>query len=229
MNCIIVDDDILSLKATQFCVEKTDFLKVSGTFTNPLEAIKFIQENKQIDLIFLDIEMPEISGLDLIRTFKDIPQIILITGNKEYAVEAFDYDITDFLLKPLEYSRFLKAVLKAREIKEGLKISQRNTDDLFIKKDSQLIRINCSEIVCIEALADYVTIHTTTAKYTILSTMKSIESRLPENDFARIHRSWIIRIDRIKVIDDTIVFVEDKSLPISRTHREHLFKKLNLL
>ncbi len=229
MNCIIVDDDVMSVKAAQLCAEKTDFLKVVGTFTNPLEAIRFIQGNKHIDVIFLDIEMPEMNGLELLRTFKDIPQIILMTGNKEYAVEAFDYDITDFLLKPLEYARFLKASLKAREIKEGVKISQRNTNDLFIKKDSQLIRINSKEIVYVEALADYVTIHTTSGKYTILATMKSMESRLPENDFARIHRSYIIRLDRIKVIDDAIVFVEDKSLPISRTHRENLFNKLNLL
>lgn len=229
MNCIIVDDDLLSLKNTQFCVEKTDFIQVIGTFTNPLEAIRFIQENKNIDLIFLDIEMPEMNGLDLIRTFKDIPQIILVTGNKDYAVEAFDFDITDFILKPIEYPRFLKAVLKAQEIKDGIKISQRNTDDLFIKKDSQLIRISSRDIVYIEALADYVTIHTTTTKYTILSTMKSIESRLPQEDFARIHRSYIIRLDRIKVIDDAIVFVDEHSFPISRTHKENLFNKLNLL
>lgn len=229
MKCILVDDDALALKTIQYCVERTDFATVAATFTNPLDAIQFIQENKDIDLIFLDIEMPEMNGLDLIRTFKDIPQIILVTGNKEYAVEAFDYDITDFLLKPIDYSRFLKAILKAREIKEGIKISQRNTDDLFIKKDSQLIRINSKEILFIEALADYVSIHTTHGKHTILSTMKSIESKLPSNDFARIHRSYIIRLDRIKVIDDAIVFVEDKSLPISRSHRENLFNKLNLL
>lgn len=229
MNCIIVDDDALARKTALFCAEKTDFLKVVGVFSNPLEAIQFLQENKHVDLILLDIEMPEMNGLELIRTFKDIPQIILMTGNKEYAVEAFDYDITDFLLKPLEYNRFLKAVLKARDMKEGIKISQRNTDDLFIKKDSKLIRINAKEIICIEALADYVTIHTISAKHTILSTMKSMEARLPENDFARIHRSYIIRIDRIRVIEDTIVFVEDKSFPISRTHRDNLFNKLNLL
>lgn len=229
MNCIVVDDDEFSLKATVHCVERTDFLTLSGVFTNPVEAIMFIRENKDIDLIFLDIEMPEMTGLDFIRTLTDIPQIILVTGNKEYAVEAFDYDITDFLLKPVDYARFLKAALKAKEIKDGVKISQRNTEDLFIKRDSQLVRINSREIIWIEAMADYVTIHTTSAKYTILSTMKSIESRLPADDFARIHRSFIIRLDRIKVIDDTIVFVEDKSFPISRTHRENLFNKLNLL
>lgn len=229
MNCIIVDDDPLSLKAAQQCVDKTGFLKVAGMFSNPLEAIRFLRESKRIDLILLDIEMPEMSGLELIRTFKDIPQIILMTGNKEYAVEAFDYEITDFLLKPLEYPRFLKAALKAKEMNEGVKVSQRNRDDLFIKKDSQLIRVNSKDIVYIEALADYISIHTTNAKYTILSTMKAIESRLPEDDFARIHRSYIIRIDRIKVIEDAIVFVDDKSFPISRTHRENLFKKLNLL
>lgn len=228
MNCIIIDDDSIALKAIEHCVERSEMLNLVGIASNAEEGLKLLEKNNEIDLVFLDIEMPEMSGLDLIKNFKT-PQVIIITGNKEYASEAFDYNITDFILKPIDFTRFLKAVHKAKDIKEGLKVSKRDTDDLYIKKDSRLIRVDAKDIVYIEALSDYVNIFTTKEKFTLLSTMKSIESRLPQNDFSRIHRSYIIRLDRIKEIEDETISLGEKNFPISRTYRGDFFKKLNLL
>ena len=228
MNCIIVDDDELSRLALKQCVERTDNLKLIAECSNPTEALGIIRSQK-IDLIFLDIEMPEMSGLEFIRNFQDLPQIIFVTINKEYGAEAFDYNVTDFLVKPVEYARFLKGVDKAREINDTLQISNEGATDIFIKKDSRLIKIDVSEINWIEALADYVNIYTSNGRFTVLSTMKSIEQKLPQREFARIHRSYIIRIDKIREIEDNAVNINEQIIPISRSYKENLMKRLNLI
>ena len=228
MKCIIIDDDSIALKAIEHCVERSEMLTLVGTAKNAEEGLKLLEKNTDIDLVFLDIEMPEMTGLELIKNFQT-PQVIIVTGNKEYASEAFDYNITDFILKPIDYNRFLKAIHKAKDIKDGLRVSKRDTDDLYIKKDSRLIRVNAKDIIYVEALSDYVNIFTSNEKFTLLSTMKSIESRLPQNDFSRIHRSYIIRLDRIKEIEDETISLGEKTFPISRTYRGDFFKKLNLL
>ena len=227
MNCIIIDDDELAVKTVKHSIERTDFLSLIGSAMNAKEGLSLLENNKDIDLVFLDIEMPEMTGFDLMKNFKT-PQVILMTGKKEYAAEAFDYDVTDFILKPIDYTRFLKAAHKAKEIKESVKLSHNNNEYVFIKKDSRLIRLNLSDILYVEALADYVTIHTTKDRYTILSTMKSIENRLAFNDFSRIHRSYIIRLDKIREIEDETVSLGEKVLPISRTYKHDFLKKLNL-
>ena len=230
MNCLIIDDDEIARRSVQHCVERTDFLQLAGVCSSIPEALKIIRE-KKIDLIFLDVEMPEMTGLDFLRTFKDIPQIILITGKKEYAAEAFDYEVTDFLLKPIEYARFLKASMKAQQIAQNMSgDGDVGEDGLFIKKEgSRLIRITAKDILYVEALADYVNIHTSEGRHTLLATMKSIESKLPSKDFIRIHRSYIVRIDKISEIEENSVNIGGKSLPVSRSHKEDLFKRLRLL
>jgi DNA-binding LytR/AlgR family response regulator len=228
ITCLIVDDDEIARRSVQHAVERTDFLKLVGTCASVPEAMKIIRENK-VDLVFLDVEMPEMSGMDFLRTFKEIPQIILITGKKEYAAEAFDYDVTDFLLKPVEYARFLKAALKAQTIRDSMEVKD-GEDALFIKKDgNRLVRLPAKEILFVEALADYVNIHTRDARHTVLATMKSIEAKLPSKDFIRIHRSYIVRLDQVKEIEENAVRVDGKSLPVSRSHKEDLFKRLKLL
>lgn len=230
MNCLIVDDDEIARKVVEQCVSRTDFLTLSGSCASIPEALTLIRKQK-IDLIFLDVEMPEMSGMDFLRTFKEIPQIILITGKKEYAAEAFDYDVTDFLLKPIDYARFLKAAMRAQNIQDNLKTQQDGEEEaLFIKKEgTRFLRLPMNEIIWVEALADYVQINTKDGRHTILSTMKSIESRLPQRDFARIHRSYIVRLDKIQEIEENSVNVGGKSLPVSRSHKEDLFKRLNML
>lgn len=228
MNCIIVDDDELSRMALKQCIERTENLELIAECSNANEAIEVIR-NKKIDLIFLDIEMPEMSGIDFIRNFTDLPQIIFVTVYKDYGAEAFDYNVTDFLVKPVEYSRFVKAVTKARDINENLQISNEGTTDIFIKKDGRLIKVDVKEINWIEALADYVNIYTVSGRFTVLSTMKSIEQKLPHKEFARVHRSYIVRLDKIKEIEDNAININDNIIPISRSYKDNLMKRLNLI
>lgn len=228
MNCIVVDDDELAIKLVENCIERIDFLTLIGTATSGTEAVQLLEKHKNIDVVFLDIEMPGMSGIDFVKNYKT-PQVIFITGNKDYAAETYDYNVTDFIVKPVEFNRFLKASQKAKEIKESISISQRNTDDLYIKKNSRLIRISAKDVLYIEAMADYVHIYTATEKFTILSTMKAIESKLQNYDFTRIHNSYIIRLDKIVEIEDEIITIAGKSLPLSRKYKGVFFQKLNLL
>jgi len=229
MNCLIIDDDPIARKTVEHCIARTEGLHLAGSCAGVTEALKIIKQQKT-DLIFLDVEMPEMSGIDFLRTFREIPQIILITGKKEYAAEAFDYDVTDFLLKPIDYARFVKAISKAQTIAGSTQMNDDDSDGLFIKKESsRFVRVALKEILYVEALADYVNIHTKEGRHTVLSTMKSLESRLPVKDFIRVHRSFIVRLDKIDEIEENAVNVGGKIIPVSRSHREELFNRLKML
>ncbi|MBK9800005.1 MAG: response regulator transcription factor [Bacteroidetes bacterium] len=228
LRCIIVDDDENSRSVIKHCVSKTEFLSLEGIYSSAKDALVGLK-SKPADVIFLDVEMPEMSGIDFMKTFTDIPQVVIVTSKKEYAAEAYDYNVTDFVSKPIDYARFLKAAEKAREMHSSITRSEINLDEIFIKKDSRLIKLHANEINWIEALSDYVNIYTTGQRYTVLTTMKGIESKLPPKDFARVHRSYIIRIDKIKEIEENTVFIGENAIPISRSHKEALLKKLNLL
>lgn len=229
MNCIVIDDDDISRKTVEACIRRTDFLNLSASFSSAGEALGYVASNK-CDLIFLDMEMPEINGIEFLKSFKSSAQIIVVSGKKEYAAEAFDFNVTDYLIKPVEYSRFLKAAIRSSELKTSFQVSQNESDDIFIKKDSRLIKLNAKDIVWIEALADYVNIYCLNGdRHTLLATMKLMEDKLKKTDFARIHRSFIIRLDKIKEIEENSVTVNGKVLPISRGYKDNLFKKLNLI
>ncbi len=227
MNCIIVDDDEIAVKSIKHCIEKVDFITLVGIASCGADALSLLEKNKDIDLVFLDIEMPDMSGIDLVKNFK-LPQVIFITGSKEYAAESYDFNVTDFLLKPVDFPRFLKAVQRANDIKESIKVSKSNSDELYLKKDARLIRVNAKDILYVEAMGDYVCVYTAKERFTILSTMKSVENRLPKADFARIHNSFIIRLDKIVEIEDETISMGEKTLPISRTYKNAFFQKLNL-
>jgi DNA-binding LytR/AlgR family response regulator len=228
MNCIIVDDDELSRLALRHCVERTENLTLIAECENANDALAYIR-SQQIDLIFLDIEMPEMSGIDFIRNFQDLPQIIFVTINNGYRAEAFDYNVTDFIIKPIEYSRFIQGVDKAREINETIQVGNEGDSDIFIKKDNRLIKVDVKEINWIEALADYVNIYSSNGRLTVLSTMKSIEQKLPFNEFARVHRSYIIRIDKISQMNANTLKIGEQIIPISRTYKEKFLIILNLI
>jgi DNA-binding LytR/AlgR family response regulator len=171
------------------------------------------------------------TGLEFIKTLSaSRPEVILITSNKEFAAEAFEYDVTDFLVKPVSYERFLKAVSKAKRNfdKKGTTINTID-DHIFIKVSSRFIKLELKNILYIEALADYVTIYTSTDKYTIHSTMKGIESSLPGNDFARVHNSYIVRLDKIQSIEDNSISVGKSTIPVSRTRLKPLMQRLKLM
>ncbi|MEE4198127.1 MAG: LytTR family DNA-binding domain-containing protein [Bacteroidales bacterium] len=232
MNCIIVDDDALSRRVVEEFVERTDFLTLTHSFNDAVEAINaFNKGNEDIDLIFLDIEMPEMDGIDFLNTLKNLPQVIIISSKEKYAVNAFDYDVTDYLLKPITYSRFYKAVLKAKNIHE---IKERNdVDEIYVKKNSALVRLKYEEILWVEALENYVIINSFNEKFTIHFTMKSIESQLPSRQFKRVHRSYIINVKKIDRIEDNSIYIKHaeglKNIPIGKAYKERFMNDINLM
>ncbi|MBS9524513.1 response regulator transcription factor [Litoribacter alkaliphilus] len=230
-SCILVDDDRMSLKILEILVAKTTFLEIAGVFDHPMEAFKMLSE-KKVDILFLDIEMPEMNGLELLETLIEKPQIIMTTYNNSYAVPAFDYEVADFLLKPIvNYSRFLKAVNKALKNLEHANRKAVNFDNeqIFVKIDSLLMNFNLRDILYIEAFGDYVKIHTNDKMYITHAKLKTVEETLPHNAFSRVHRSFIVRLDKIDNIDLSNLEIAKRVIPISNSYRSNLMDKINLL
>jgi DNA-binding LytR/AlgR family response regulator len=241
MNCIIIDDDKLSRKLVEEFVNRTEGLKLLNSFSNAIDAINAFNKDQKVDLIFLDIEMPEMTGMEFLKSLKYKPQIIIISAKDKYALEAFEYDVTDYILKPVSYARYFKAVDKAlsrqKDISSPSKQNQNAEEDekeeIFIKKNSSLIRIQYDEIFWIEALENYVILNTFNEKFTIHFTMKSIEKKLPATKFKRVHRSYIVNINKITSIEDNSVVVDtaegSRIIPIGKSFRDKLMKDLNLM
>jgi DNA-binding LytR/AlgR family response regulator len=228
MNCIIVDDDDASRKVITHLANQIDFLTVVTTCANPIEAMKVLQK-EDVDLMFLDIEMPEMSGMDMLKTMEQRPQVILTTSHKEYALDAYDLNVVDYLVKPVELPRFIKAVNKAKEHAGSEDQVSTAYDYFFIKKDSVLTKVPIKDILWIEALGDYITIHTKDQRFVLHTTLKSVESKLPSDKFIRVHRSYIVQIDNVKLVEDTTIFINDVSIPVGALYKEHFMKRLNPL
>lgn len=233
MNSIIIDDDKLSRRIIKEYVSKLDFLNLHDSFDNAVEAINYIKQGKDIDLIFLDIEMPEMSGLEFLDTLKNPPQIIIVSSKENYALEAFEYDVTDYLLKPIVFGRFFKAVDKARGYYLKAQDNAEQKNEIFIKKNSSLIKLKYEEILWVEALENYVIVSTFNERYTIHFTMKAIEKKLPPSKFIRVHRSYIVNISNINVIQDNLLIIPInggvKTIPIGKSYKESLMNDLNLM
>lgn len=230
MRCIVVDDDELSRSVIEDLINETDSLELIKSCEDAVEAFKVIKE-EHIDLVFLDIEMPKMDGLEMLRTLSPLPQVILVTAHEKYAVESYEYDVTDFLHKPISLARFMKAVDKAYNRFETNRADITSQDKtIFIKADSKLVQINTEDILYIEALGNYMRIFTAgEQKYTILSTMKDIISKLSSDDFVRVHRSFIVRLDKIKTIEDNYIVINNKQINIGKAYKDDLTQKLNLL
>jgi DNA-binding LytR/AlgR family response regulator len=230
MNCIIVDDDEMMRLDLENKISQTMVLNLVGSCASALEAAELLM-TKNVDLIFLDVMMPGMTGLDFVKTLAaSKPEIIMVTSNKDFAVEAFEYDVTDFLVKPVSFERFLKAVSKAKRNFDKKGTSVNSIDDhIFIKVSSRFVKLELKNILFIEALADYVTIHTLTEKYTIHSTMKGIESALPADDFLRVHNSYIVRLDKIASVTENHISIHKTTVPVSRTKSKILKQRLKML
>jgi DNA-binding LytR/AlgR family response regulator len=202
-------------------------LEVIGKFQNSIEAKKFVDSNN-VDLIILDVEMPELNGLNFIKSIENVEHIILISSNSNYAAESYDYSVTDYIVKPLSKERFSSAISKVKEVSESIKTSS-DRDFAFVKDGTKIVRIDFNEILFIEALADYVQINTVDDRYTVLATMKSMQANLPQNDFFRVHRSYIVRKDKIKIIEDNMILMDKKNIPISRSAKQEFFNTFNFL
>jgi len=234
MNCIIIEDDKLSLRIIEEFVTKTADLNLLETFNNAVDAINLLGEDNDVQLIFLDIELPDMTGMEFLESLKISPQVIIISSKDKYAVDAFDHEVTDYLVKPISYARFFKAIERARkrfQMRNGLdKIGK---DEIFIKKNSTLVRLRYDDILWVEALENYVIFNTFDDKYTIHFTMKAIEQKLPPDKFTRVHRSYIVNTGSIEVIEDNSVLIRiqdgTKNIPIGKSYKDKLMGDINLM
>ncbi|CAA0194947.1 LytR/AlgR family response regulator transcription factor [Tenacibaculum maritimum] len=235
MNCIIIDDEKLARTVIKTLCKEMKSLQIVDEFPNALQAIKFLNEN-EIDLIFLDIHMPDFTGFDFVKTLKNPPQVILTTSDPNFALEAFQYEcIVDYLLKPVTFDRFERAIQKvvkkkALEVK-SLKNERKETysNDFYVNIDRRLIKIDLPSIYLIEAKGDYINIKTDDKNYIVHSTLKKIEEKLPDSLFLKVHRSYIINLKKIIDIEDNSVLIKRDVVPVSRSKRPELMKRLNLL
>ena len=229
LKCLIVDDDDLSRGIIEDLIEDTEQLELVKSCSDSIEAFNILKKSN-IDVVFLDVEMPKMDGLELLKNLSELPQVVLVTSHAKYAVDSYEYDVTDFIKKPITYARFLKSVNKILLKFEAnqVNISSKNRT-IFIKSDSKFIQINIDNIFWIQAKGNYIQVNTSMGKYIVLSTMKDIRTKLPDNEFIRVHRSFIVRIDKIEAIEDNYLIVNNKQVIIGRSYKEKLEKKLNML
>ena len=227
MKCVLIDDEPMDLMALSELMSSYDEIEIVGKFHDPIEAKDFVN-NSKVDIIVLDVEMPELNGLDFIKSIINVEHIVLISSHKTYAADSYDYNVTDYIVKPISKKRLNQAVEKIKLVSDSIKTSF-DRDFAFVKDGTKIIRIDFKEILFIEALADYVQINTVHGRYTVLATMKSMQANLPEDDFFRIHRSYIVRKDKIRVIEDNMILMETKNIPISRSSKQEFFNTFNFL
>ncbi|AZB23886.1 LytR/AlgR family response regulator transcription factor [Chryseobacterium bernardetii] len=220
IKCIIVDDEPLAISLLEQYVQKIPFLELVFSTENPIEALEYIQNNNS-DLIFLDIQMPELTGINFMKIVGAKQKFILTTAYSEYALEGYEHNIVDYLLKPVSFERFLKSAIKAQE-----RFSfQEEEACFFVKSSGQQHRINFNEILYIESIKDYVNIRTVGEEYIVLDTLKSLENQLPTK-FVRIHKSFIINLDKIKSIGAKKLKVSEHEIPIGDSYRSNLLGRL---
>ncbi|HEX8505839.1 MAG TPA: LytTR family DNA-binding domain-containing protein [Hymenobacter sp.] len=234
LRCLVVDDDPLSVQIVLNCIANTPFLTAVGSYNNPVEAAEFLR-TQSIDLLFLDVEMPLMSGIDLLRTLQHPPLVVLITSSKEYAVQAFEQAVVDYLVKPVSYPRFLQASQKALEAAQrrpsaetdAIEAAAAGADFTFVKVDNKLVRVGFEEVRYVEALGDYVHIVTGQSKLIVYSTMKAVEEKFPSSRFVRVHRSFIVNINRIQALEDNTVLVDGKHISVGQTYLRDVLQRLN--
>ncbi len=237
MKCVIIDDEPLAVELLQDFVKKVEALELINTFNNAIDAVSFINQNN-VDLIFLDIQMPHFSGIDFLNTIEKKPLVIFTTAYSDYAVEGFNLGAVDYLVKPIPFHRFLKAVVRAQQIflptapqtiSENANAPEIDQDFMFVRAEYENVKLNFADILFIEGLKDYVKIYTTDNKFTLtLISLIKLENLLSSKGFARIHRSYIINIKHVKSIQKNKVLISDKRIPISESYKNTFFEKINL-
>ena len=231
INCIIIDDEPLGRDLVESFAKEVSYLNIMGIFDNPVTALSFLEENS-VELIFSDIEMPKINGLDFLRTLENPPVFIFITAYREIALDGFDTGATDYLVKPVRFDRFLKAVQKAKnhiDLKRNSTSSQDNNDKIFIKSEGKIIKILLSEILYIEAQGDYLNVHTKSEIYSTQMTLTSMEESLQNKKFYRIQRSFILNLDFVRSVHGNMLeLLNGQSISVSVNKKEELYKLLGM-
>ncbi len=230
MKSIIVEDEVMARKSIETLCSKVDAINIVGIYEDAESALTGL-EKQEVDLIFLDIDMPGMSGLELLDKISVLPQIIFTTGNKEYAYDAYEYEVTDFLTKPITQPRFLKAIEKAISNQDKLNaIAHASTqNEIYIKADGRFVRLAYDDIFYFENVGDYVKVVSSHGNFIIHGSMKSIDNRIAHPRFLKVHRSYIVNMDKIKDIEDNTIVIEKKVIPVSRSHRPILMKSINIL
>lgn len=230
MNCIVVDDNKMARTAIKLMIEQVDFLHFKKECANPIEAVDYLK-TEDIDLVFLDVEMPGMTGMELIKNLKKRPIIILITSKEDYAVEAFELSVADYIIKPVSLSRFALAVSRAKELFDSKDVKKEITpkDYIFVRSNSILTKIKLDDIMYLQALGDYVNIFSGNRRNTVHCTLKSMEEKLPINKFYRLHRSYLVAIDHVDHVEENAAYVGKHTLPIGEQFKKELLNKLNLI
>jgi len=225
LKAIIVDDEPIARNFLEKYCEKNGNIEVAGSFPSAGSALDFLKLN-EIDIIFLDVEMPDINGFQLIDQLQYLPKIILTTSKTDYAFEAYQYNVADYLKKPFTYNRFADSVSKVID-KEVQPPPDANQEDIFIKSDGKLTRLSYGDILYIESVGDYVKYITGSKHYLTHSTLKEVEEKMNRNHFMKVHRSYIVNLRKIKDIQDHSLVIEGKVIPISKAHKPDVLQRIN--
>lgn len=230
IRCLVVDDKPLAIDILADYIRKTPFLTLAATHSNPIEALSIIRE-QQIDLIFLDIQMPELTGLQLMKIVGKHCKVILTTAYAEFALDGFEHDVVDYLLKPIPFERFYRAAEKALNLldKNKLPASPQQTGDtaieyLFIKTEHRIRKIDLKDILFIEGLQNYISLQTNSERVLSLQSLKKIEGQLPPKDFVRVHKSYIVALRHITSIERSSIFINNNVIPVGDNYRESFYK-----
>jgi len=231
MRCLIVDDEEMSRKNLQLLCEKIEDLEVEGLCSSALEAFQRLQK-EAVDLLFLDIEMPGLSGIELVKSGSKLPQVIFTSSKTDYAAEAFDLQdiVIDYIIKPVTLPRLIKALERVK--KSGNSIKNANTpasNFIFIKTDKRLVRIDLEELLYVETVGDYVLFKTKDQQHIVHSSLKGIDEKLQHENFIKVHRSYIVNLTKIVDIEENTIVIDKKVIPVSRAHKSLLMQKINLI
>jgi len=225
INCVIVEDEPKAMSLLEEYVGTTPFLQTVAKFYDPLQAVQFLSEAKDIDLVFLDINLPELSGIELAKVIPQTVKIIFTTAYSDFAVRSYEVNTIDYLLKPITYQRFFQAAAKAKKIFETEKVQQTTPlvqSHFFVKSGKKIVQVNWNDIYFIEALKEYMSIVTLSEKILVYKRMSEFENILPAS-FKRVHNSYIINLDQIEQVEDNTVYINKKPIPISKSYRDDFF------
>jgi DNA-binding LytR/AlgR family response regulator len=229
LNCIIIDDEPMARRVLEEYVEDIDFLHLSGNIDNPLKAASIL-DAEPIQLIFLDINMPKINGIDFLKSNVSLPMVILTTAYTEFALESYELDVLDYLVKPISFERFFKACIKAKDYygfrNQGSEVSKLDSDYFFVKSDGKMEKVFYREVYYIESMMNYVILHLESKKMIVYLTLKSILAQLPSSIFLKVHKSFIVNISKITTIEGNLIKMGNRQVPISQNSYEQVIKEI---
>lgn len=228
LNCLIVDDEPAARKLLQEYIEEIDFLRLVGVAENPLKAAGLLN-SEQVDLIFLDVNMPKMNGIEFLRSSASLPMVIMTTAYGQYALDGFEMAVVDYLVKPFSLERFLKAAQKAFDLKQLRQKGETIAAEagyFYVKSNGRIERVNYNELLYIEAMSNYITLYTTTAKLVVYHTIKGILEQLPAEKFIQVHKSAVVNLDKINAIEGNMLRIGDAKITIGQNFHDEAMKKI---